>query len=78
MVYVSIDETDPKLGNGPGDHMYIADGDGRNRRVLHGPKGVRPGARRGVPRRRSREEPGPVCCSAPGTPTSSSGLQRVT
>jgi dipeptidyl aminopeptidase/acylaminoacyl peptidase len=51
MVYVSIDETDPKLGNGPGDHMYIADGDGRNRRVLHGPKGVpawspawRPGA----------------------------------
>jgi dipeptidyl aminopeptidase/acylaminoacyl peptidase len=40
MVYVSIDETDPKVGNGPGDHMYIADGDGRNRRVLHGPRGV--------------------------------------
>jgi len=40
MVYVSIDETDPKLGNGPGDHMYIADGDGRNRRVLYGPRGV--------------------------------------
>jgi RTX calcium-binding nonapeptide repeat (4 copies)/WD40-like Beta Propeller Repeat len=40
MVYVSIDETDPKEGNGPGDHLSIADGNGRNGRVLHGPKGV--------------------------------------
>ena len=40
MVYVSIDETDPKVGNGPGDHLYIADGNGRNRRVLQGPKAV--------------------------------------
>lgn len=40
MVYVAIDETDPKLGNGPGDHMYIADANGRNRRILQGPRGV--------------------------------------
>ena len=40
MVYVAIDETDPKVANGPGDHMYIADGEGRHRRVLHGPRGV--------------------------------------
>jgi dipeptidyl aminopeptidase/acylaminoacyl peptidase len=40
MIYVAIDETDPKLGNGPGDHMYIADANGRNRRILQGPHGV--------------------------------------
>jgi Tol biopolymer transport system component len=40
MVYVSIDETDPKVEKGPGDHMYLADANGRNRRELRGPPGV--------------------------------------
>jgi dipeptidyl aminopeptidase/acylaminoacyl peptidase len=40
MVYVSIDETDPKVENGPGDHMYLADGNAQNRRELRGPRGV--------------------------------------
>jgi hypothetical protein len=40
MVYVAIDETDPKGGKGPGDHMYLADGNGRNKRNLTGPRGV--------------------------------------
>jgi hypothetical protein len=40
LTYVSVDETDPKLGNGPGDRMFIADANGRNRRLLLGPRGV--------------------------------------
>jgi dipeptidyl aminopeptidase/acylaminoacyl peptidase len=40
MVYVAIDETDPKVEKGPGDHMYLADANGRNRRNLRGPRGV--------------------------------------
>lgn len=40
LTYFTIDETDPKLGNGPGDRMYIADSNGRNRRLLLGPRGV--------------------------------------
>jgi hypothetical protein len=40
LVYVAIDETDPKAEEGPGDHMYVADANGRNRRELRGPRGV--------------------------------------
>jgi dipeptidyl aminopeptidase/acylaminoacyl peptidase len=40
MVYVAIDETDPKVGRGPGDHMHVADANGRNRRELRGLRGV--------------------------------------
>ena len=40
IVYVSIDETDPKVGNGPGDHLYLADANGRNRRAVNGPRGT--------------------------------------
>jgi len=40
MVYVALDQTDPKGGKGPGDHMYLADADGRNKRELKGPRGV--------------------------------------
>jgi RTX calcium-binding nonapeptide repeat (4 copies)/WD40-like Beta Propeller Repeat len=40
LVYVSLDETDPKVETGPGDHMYLADADGANRRELHGLRGV--------------------------------------
>jgi Tol biopolymer transport system component len=36
MVYWSLDETD----YGPGSYMYLADANGRNRRVLHGPPGI--------------------------------------
>lgn len=37
MVYWSFDESD----NGPGSYDYLADANGQNRRVLHGPAGVR-------------------------------------
>jgi WD40-like Beta Propeller Repeat/RTX calcium-binding nonapeptide repeat (4 copies) len=40
MVYVAADETDPKVEQGPGDHMYLADANGRNKRELRGPRGV--------------------------------------
>jgi len=40
LVWVAIDHTDPHVGNGPGDHMYIADADGRNRHILRAPRGV--------------------------------------
>jgi hypothetical protein len=40
MVYVAVDETDPKVEDGPGDHMYLADANGRNKRELRGPRGV--------------------------------------
>jgi RTX calcium-binding nonapeptide repeat (4 copies)/WD40-like Beta Propeller Repeat len=40
MVYVAIDETDPKVEKGPGDNMYLADANGQNRRKLRGPRGV--------------------------------------
>lgn len=40
MVYLAVDETDPKIENGPGDHMYLADANGRNKRDLRGPRGV--------------------------------------
>ena len=40
LVYVSIDETDPRVGGGPGDHMYLTNADGRNRRALRGPRGI--------------------------------------
>lgn len=40
LVYVAVDETDPKVENGPGDHMYLADATGRNKRELLGPRGV--------------------------------------
>ena len=40
MVYVAIDETDPKVEKGPGDHMYLADANGLRRRELRGPRGV--------------------------------------
>ena len=40
LVWVAIDDTDPKVGNGPGDHMYVASADGRNRHILRAPRGV--------------------------------------
>src|SRR3954447_26825640 len=40
LVWVAVDNTDPKVENGPGDRMYLADADGQNRRVLNGPRGV--------------------------------------
>jgi len=40
LVWVAVDNTDPKVGTGPGDHMYVADGDGRNRHILRAPHGV--------------------------------------
>lgn len=40
MVYVAVDETDPKVEQGPGDHMYLTDANGRNKRELRGPRGV--------------------------------------
>ena len=40
LAYVAGDETDPKVGQGPGDHMYLADANGRNKRELRGPRGV--------------------------------------
>ena len=40
LVWVAVDNTDPKVETGPGDHMYVADGDGRNRRILRAPPGV--------------------------------------
>ena len=40
LTYESIDETDPKVENGPGDRMFIADTNGMNRRLLLGPRGV--------------------------------------
>jgi RTX calcium-binding nonapeptide repeat (4 copies)/WD40-like Beta Propeller Repeat len=44
IVYQSIDQTDPKVEKGPGDHMYLVDGDGLNRRELFGPRGVGAGS----------------------------------
>ena len=40
LVWVGVDNTDPKVEKGPGDHMYVSDGDGRNRHILLGPRGV--------------------------------------
>src|SRR5207247_2373895 len=40
LAWVAVDNTDPKVETGPGDHMYVADGDGRNRHILRGPRGV--------------------------------------
>jgi WD40-like Beta Propeller Repeat/RTX calcium-binding nonapeptide repeat (4 copies) len=40
LVYLAVDETDPKIEDGPGDHMVLADATGRNKRELRGPRGV--------------------------------------
>ena len=39
LTYMSVDDA-PRGGQGPGDHMYLADGDGLNRRELVGPRGA--------------------------------------
>jgi RTX calcium-binding nonapeptide repeat (4 copies)/WD40-like Beta Propeller Repeat len=66
MVYVSVDETDPKVEQGPGDHMYLADANGRNSRDLRGPRGV--GAWTPVWRPAAPSPKGTRPCALLGTP----------
>ena len=62
---------------GPGDHMYLADALGRNKRELRGPAGCRrPGARPGDPLPRSRAAPGRARCSGPRATMSCVGTAR--
>jgi dipeptidyl aminopeptidase/acylaminoacyl peptidase len=67
-VYVAVDETDPKVEEGLGDHMYLADGNGRNRRELRGPRGV--GAWTPVWRPAASPPSGTRPCALLGTPGS--------